>query len=255
MATEAWAGRRGGPFLRLPLFEGPLDLLLHLCRREALSVAEVPLSTITAQFLAYLDVMERLELEVAGSFVETAALLLWLKSREILPQREADPSDDAQIADPRRELLARLLDLKRYRAVAREIERLPWRDRDFFTRPQWVEGEVGSEEQGPLSIEPLELLVALRDVLEHRRRARAVHEAPAPRKPLGERLQEVLTLLESRGARTLTELIDAEPGPEYRAQLVLTVLVLLELVRRGRLRLSQGEHLGVVLLAPVVAEA
>lgn len=252
--AELPAPRRGGPFLRLPLFEGPLDLLLHLCRRQAVSLAEVPLATVTAQFLAYLDVMERLELEVAGEFVETAALLCLLKSRELLPTPPPEEPGEA-VADPRRELLARLLDLKRYRALARELERLPWRDRDFFLRPAVVEGEVGADEEGALQIEPLDLLIALRDLLEVRRRAKVVHEAPAPRKRLQDRLDEVMDRLRATGASTLWDLLTDDDAPQLRAQLVLTILALLELARQGRLRMDQPEHLAAIAVRVVEAQA
>jgi segregation and condensation protein A len=239
----AGPGERG-PFLRLSLFEGPLDLLLHLCRRQELPLLQVPLSTVTAQFLAYLEVMESLELDVASDFLDTAALLILLKSREMLPPPPA--AEEEPVPDPRAELLGRLLATRRYREGARQIEALPWLDRDFFLRPAVAQGEVQGEAEAEVHFDAVDLLRALRDLLEAKRRRGTVHVAPKARRGVDDRIDHVLSVLASRGDVPFGELL---PGPEvgwelWREACVVTLLALLELAHRGRLRLRQDGHLG-----------
>ncbi len=122
------------PFLQLNLFEGPLDLLLHLCRRHELSVVDLPIAQVTEQFLAYLDVMEELEIQIAGEFVEMAALLCLIKSRELLPTPDIAPELLDEGPDPREVLIARLLEYKRFRQAALELGEQPQPRRDYFLR-------------------------------------------------------------------------------------------------------------------------
>lgn len=240
---------RGGPFLRLPLFEGPLDLLLHLCRRQELPLLQMPLSAVTSQFLAYLSVMEAMELDVASEFIDTATVLVLLKSKEMLPLPPEDPEDEG-VPDPREALLSRLLAVKRLRAAAAELERMPRRDREFFLRPGVVQGEVQAEGEGEgeVQLDSVDLLAALRDLLETKRRRSSIHDAPRARRKLDDRIEHVLSVLEARGDVPFGELL---PGPEvgwdlWREICVVTLLAVLELARRGRLRLRQERHLAPI---------
>ncbi|MCO4771295.1 MAG: segregation/condensation protein A [Deltaproteobacteria bacterium] len=232
-----------GPFLRLPLFEGPLDLLLHLCRRQELPLARLALSQVTAQFLAYLELMEELELEVAGEFVETAALLCLLKSREMLP---ANPllDDEEEEHDPRADLIRRLLDYKSFSTAASTLDLLPRRGRDWFARPA-PEPVAGSE--GPLDCDLIDLLSALRDLLERSRQRASVHQVAAPLLPLADRMAEVLGQLLAAGGLDLSRLL---PVDADRPLIVVTFLAVLHLAHERRVRLTQ-----VSPGAPILLEA
>ena len=230
-----------GPFLRLPLFEGPLDLLLHLCRRHELPLAELPLAQVTAQFLAYLELMEELELEVAGEFVEAAALLCLLKSRELLP---ASPvlDEDEEEGDPRAELIRRLLDYKSFAAAAATLDLMPRRGRDWHGRPP---PEPATGDDAPLDCDLVDLLSALRDLLERGRQRAAVHEVVAPQLPLADRMAEVLARVRSEGVLPLGLLVGGTPS---RAWIVVTFLAVLHLAQERRVRLSQVERGAPILL-------
>jgi len=233
-----------GPFLRLPLFEGPLDLLLHLCRRHELPLAKVPLAQVTAQFLAYLELMEELELGVAGEFVETAALLCLLKSRELLPASPADEDEDEE-EDPRVALVQRLLLYRSIQTAAATLDLMPRRGREFFVRPPGAEAEM--EDDAPLDCDLVDLLSALRDLLERGRRRVAVHDVAAPLLPLADRMAEVLRMVLDAGGVELAALV---PDDADRAFIVVTFLAILHLAHERRLVLTQDGR-----AAPIRLEA
>ena len=236
------------PFLRLALFEGPLDLLLHLCRRHELSVVEMPVAEVTEQFLAYLDVLDELEIEIAGEFLEMASLLCLIKSREILPAADLPPElvlDDTG-SDPRAELVARLLEYKRYREAARELSERPRLHRDFFVRGVEPLGAAGMDRlDAPLDVDLTDLLGALRDLLERRREGGRVHAVGGPAHVrLEDRMESVLSRL-AAGEAPFEALFD---GDRTRAMVVATFLAVLELARRGLAALTQEGHLRRLVL-------
>ncbi len=236
MTAHPSSAPRPGPFLRLPLFEGPLDLLLHLCRRHELPLAELPLAEVTSQFLAYLEVMDELELEVAGEFVEMASLLCLLKSRELLPVIDLPvlESDEPE-EDPRAALIARLLAYKTYREAARELAARPRPGVQWFPRPAMAQEPVDDDTLAPLDCDLTDLLSALRDLVERARRQQAVHTVSLAGVPLAERMVEVLSAVRAAGQLDLFALL---PSGD-RAFVVVTFLAILHLAQERRLRLVQ----------------
>lgn len=239
------------PFLRLPLFEGPLDLLLHLCRRHELSVVEMPVADITEQFLAYLEVMEELEIEVAGEFLQMASLLCLIKSREMLPQADLPPElvPEDVVEDPRAQLIARLLEYKRYREAARELADGPRLHREFFVRRQEPLEAAGLHRlDAPLDVDLTDLLGALRDLLERRRVAARTHDVGGRDQiPLELRMKAVLARVVA-GQGDFLALFD---GDRTRPMVVATFLAVLELARRRIVGLVQEGHLRTLVLKPL----
>jgi len=231
------------PFLRLPLFDGPLDLLLHLCKRHELPVAELPVAEITTQFLAYLEVLDELQIEVAGEFVEMAALLCLLKSRDLLPPIEIDGDDeDDEGEDPREALIARLLDYRRYREASDLLDDRERAGRDFFVRPLAPRAAAGLDLlDAPLDVDLTELLGALRDLLVERSRAEPIHAVEHPVVPMHLRAEELLDLL-AAGPRELA-FAKLFGSATTRAGVVVTFLALLHLALVGQIRLRQVAHL------------
>ena len=237
------------PFLHLPLFDGPLDLLLHLCKRHELEITELPIALITEQFLAYLDVLEELQIEVAGEFVAMASLLCLLKSRALLPALEIDGEDDDEEGeDPRSALIARLLNYRRYRDASEQLEARDRERREYFVRPLAPREAAGLDAlDAPLDVDLTELLGALRDLLIERSKAEAIHAVEIPMMPLEERVEELLDRLAAGPRRTAFErLFD---GATTRPLVVVTVLSVLHLARLRYIRLVQKEH-----LAPITIE-
>jgi segregation and condensation protein A len=240
-----------------------LDLLLHLCRRREIPLLELRLAEVTAQFLAYLDVMQELEIEVAGEFVETAALLCLLKSREMLPQQEsaldgADAAADAATGsdrdgsdgeDPRALLVARLLEYRRFREAAQDLLRQPRPGLDWFGRGMDARAFAGIEAEEPVGAavqgELTELLSALCLRMEQLRREPPLHAVEAPLLPLESRMDEILRDLAATPHTDYEALVLASGRPD-RAGRVVTLLALLEMARARLLDLLQRNFLGSI---------
>ncbi len=225
-----------GPFLRLPLFEGPLDLLLHLARRDAVPLRELPLAEVTAQFLAYIDVMRALEIEVCGEFVETASLLCLLKSRELLPRAEVD-DDEEEVEDPREALVTRLVEYASFRQAAQELDARPRLGRDFFVRANPSAESAEHAAGRALEVDLIDVLGALRDLLERNRRDEPLHAAPGAVESVEDRMEAILALLVGRAGVGLDDLLGDRRD---RPAVVTAFLAMLELVRRGWVGLVKG---------------
>jgi segregation and condensation protein A len=231
------------PFVHLPPFEGPLDLLLHLCKRQELSISELCVAEVTEQFLGYLELLDELHIEVAGEFVEMAALLCLIKSREILPRVEIpgeEEEDGGQ--DPRAELIARLLNYKKYREAAQELDESPRLHREFFVRRFPPIESAGFEDSDvPIEASLTDLLAALRDVLEKKARGPKILAAPRAFLSLDIRMNSILHLLYAKGTVLFADLFDDDHSP---GMVVVSFLGILELAKQQHLNIVQSEHRG-----------
>lgn len=228
--------------VRLPVFEGPLDLLLHLIRTRKLDIRDIPIAVVTEQYLEYLALMEWLDLELGSEFLVMAATLMEIKSRMLLPRPEPVAGEEDSAADPRAELVARLLEYERYREIAAKLQERAEAAGLAFPRQPVERWEGGT----PLvELTPRDLLEALRRLhaptdgnghagrMTVRLRRRAV--------PLRERIAEVLRLVRTRdGPVPFSELL-RQPGRRAdRPEIVVLFLAILELVRRGEI--SAWQH-------------
>src|SRR5512135_2949259 len=155
--------------VKLDVFEGPLDLLLHLIKRNEVEIVDIPIAGITEQYLAYLEMMRELNLDIAGEFLVMAATLTLIKSRMLLPPSEGDEEEEE--ADPRADLVRQLLDYQRYREAALELSERPLLHRDVFVREPFMDVDEVPEavEPGRLKVTVWELLEAFRAVLKRAR--------------------------------------------------------------------------------------
>lgn len=229
-------------------FEGPLDLLVYLVQQNEVDIWDIPIATITEQFLAYLEAMSVKRLENAGEFLLMAATLLRIKARMLLPQPELD---DEEIEDPRRELVLKILEYQQYREIADHLRGHEDTARGTFPRgyPEWVDLDVESE---PAEPDP-ERRASLRDLLEafaelmrHAERERVHHL-----EPIGVTIEERAELIRSRlraeERTTFRELfVEGEPVTHW----IVTFVALLELAREGELKIRQNESFGEIHLYP-----
>lgn len=215
----------------LEAFEGPLDLLLYLIRRKNLDILDIPVAEVTEQYMAYIDVLTSLRLDLAGDYLVMAATLAELKSRMLLPRRSEDPKEEE---DPRAELVRRLLEYEVFQKAAEEIDELPRVDRDIFVVS--VERSDEPFEVEPPKVELRELLVAFSEVLE-RDSLRSPHAIDVESLSVRERMTNLLSLLSVKdGYLTFLDLIDVS---EHREGAVVTLLALLELLRDGLVSVVQ----------------
>jgi segregation and condensation protein A len=229
-------------------FEGPLDLLLHLIRKEEMDIYEIEIAQITKQYLDFIDAMQSLNLDIAGEYLVMAATLLHIKSRMLLPVHEEELVEEEEL-DPRAELIRRLLDYQRYKDAALTFAALPQLDRDIFLAP--LLAEEGGEETS-LELEPVglyALVEAFRDLLKKAPKD-FVHEVTAEHLSVTERIQTILNRLQERPQLPFSELL---PAPLVRSEVVVMFLALLELVKMNLVKIYQNSRCAEIWLAPAVA--
>ena len=229
--------------LRLPHFEGPLDLLLHLCQRHELNILDIPISFVTEKYLDYLSVMQLMELDVAAEYLVMAATLAHIKSKMLLPvpppgQEDDDASDEE--VDPREALIRRLLEYQKYKDAGRQLAERGVAGRDVFLRGAPLEQAAG-QGLAPLAEIPVFALVdAFQRVLD-RSKIKLSHDVVADRISLSDRIAELSDLLAVRKRLAFEELFE---GLGSRFDLVITFLALLEMTKLRMTRLLQAEPLG-----------
>jgi segregation and condensation protein A len=215
----------------LDSFEGPLDLLLYLIRRQNLDILEIPIADITDQYIEYVELMKELRLELAAEYLVMAAMLAEIKSRMLLPR----PAEAEEEEDPRAELVRRLQEYERFKRAAVELDELPRLERDVFA----VQAEVppGHVRRLPPEVDLREVLLALRGVL-----ARAdlftSHRVEREALSVRERMSLVLERVQAGGFVPFAHLFDLRVG---RGGVVVTFLALLELIKAASIELVQAE--------------
>ena len=234
--------------VRLDLFDGPLDLLLHLIKKNEVDVTDIPIATITEQYLGYLDLLRELRLDVAGEYLVMAATLTLLKSRLLLPSPTTEDEEDP---DPRADLVRQLLEYQRYRQAAATLADRPLLRRDVFVRVPNAEGLPSDAGGAPvLRVTPWELMEAFRAVLQ-RARPDPVHHVAAETVTLRDRIASLLSTLTVARSVTFESLFGDAPA---RSFVIVTFLAVLELAKLGAIEAVQQEPLGDILLVLSVAD-
>lgn len=216
----------------LEAFEGPLDLLLYLIRRQNLDILDIPLAEITRQYVEYIEMMKELQLDLAGEYLLMAAMLAEIKSRMLLPRNEEDEEDEE---DPRAELVRRLQEYERYKRAAENIAALPRMERDL--RQAQAEVTERKVEIKPPDLTMKEMLLAFKDVLA---RAEMFARLHVQREPLSvrQRMSEILLKLGDDQFVDFKDMFDPREG---RMGVVVTFIALLELLKESVIELVQAE--------------
>jgi len=219
----------------LETFEGPLDLLLYLIRRQNLSIVDIPIADITRQYIAYIEMMSELRIELAAEYLLMAAILAEIKSRMLLP-RPAGPEQEEE--DPRAELARRLQAYERYKRAAQELDALPRCERDVFETS--ADTAVIKVKKVYPEVELKEVLLAFQDVL---RRAERLTHHQIRREPLSvrERMSSILARLQIRLPIPFPSLFERREG---RHGAVVSLLAILELSKERLIEIIQEEPLG-----------
>lgn len=217
----------------LDAFQGPLDLLLYLIKKQNIDILDLPIAHITKQYIDYIDLMQNLQLELAAEYLVMAAMLAEIKSRLLLP-RPAE-SEEEEGGDPRAELIRRLQEYERFKIAAEDLENLPRCDRDTYIadadKPKFERKEALPDVSFP------DLLAALRDVME---RARLFSEHSIEKEALSirERMTIVLSTVKADEFIEISQLFTIEEG---RMGVVVTLIAILELCRQSLIEISQSQ--------------
>jgi segregation and condensation protein A len=231
--------------VRTEAFEGPLALLLHLIKKNEVDIYNIPIAAISRQYLDYLDVMQELNLDVAGEFLVMASTLIQIKSQMLLPQSVDPEVDDEKTEDPRAELVRRLLEYERYRDASMALVSRNLLDRDVFAR-SFVSPELEAlpaDETLP-EIELFELVDAFRRILAKAPRE-SFHEIGSENISIADRISDILEFLQGRD---LVEFEELFAGSNTREYIVASFLAILELCRLRMIRILQYETYGKLLI-------
>ena len=230
----------------LDAFEGPLDLLLYLIRRQNLDILDIPIAEITRQYVEYIDLMRDLRLELAAEYLVMAAILAEIKSRLLLPR---PPETEGLEADPRAELVRRLQEYERFKKAAEDIDGMPRMDRDLAATSAFVADR--NVIRLPPPVELRELLLALKDVLT-RAELTGHHHIQREALSVRHRMGEVLRRLGDGGFHRFESLFDASEG---RLGIIVTFLALLELAKEHLIEIVQEVALAPIYLKSMATAA
>jgi segregation and condensation protein A len=254
--SPAARSRDGGPIVRaprpgvtfkLPRFEGPLDLLLHLIKRDEIDIYDIPIARITDQYLQYIELMRALDLDVAGEFLVMAATLMRIKAKMLLPLPRSDEEEDE--GDPREELVQRLLEYRLYKEASESLKTQEGERRGLFER-----GMVPTEDEaGPLPLAPatlFDLLEALNRVLA-RRPERTVYEVQTEAYDIEDKMSYIARIVAEDGQLRFSALMQ---NATARMEIVVSFMALLELVKMGTIVVVQDANFADILILPKLPE-
>jgi segregation and condensation protein A len=230
--------------VRLESFEGPLDLLIHLIRKNEVNVYDIPLALITEQYLGYIELMQELNLDVAGEFLVMASTLIHIKSKMLLPRPETAATDGEPEEDPREALVRRLLEHQKFKAAAEILhERETLRGAQFMRPHSSVAGAADDEIEPELDVDLFSLITAFKGVLERAsRRPRMV--LPPEQISIEDRMHQLLGRLSESDACGFEELFN--DGDGSRPFMIVTFLALLEMIRLKLIRVFQAGSFGAI---------
>ena len=227
--------------VRLEHFEGPLDLLLHLIRTHEVNIYDIPIAQITAQYLSYIDLMQEMNLDVAGEFLVMAATLIHIKSRMLLPR--VDPLQEEAEEDPRDALVRRLLEHQKFKAAAELLHERETLRSAQWTRPDGPIAEIAGEAPEPeIEVDLFSLISAFRAVVERARQRPKIY-LPGEQIPIEDRIEQLLTRLSETEACGFEDLF---ADVQTRAGMIVTFLAMLEMIRLKLIRVFQSGAMGPI---------
>ena len=235
--------------VKLEVFEGPLDLLLYLIKRDEIDIYDISLERITSQYLEYLQAFNELNIELAGEFIVMAANLIYLKSRSLLPRDQQPPEEDAGEEDPRWELIRQLIEYKKFKEAAAELNLRALEQERIFAR------ETASTQaiQEPLKLGEVgifQLIGAFQTVMKRLEARRDVQEIFGERFTVSEKIDSILQRIATGNGLRFSDLFGAAAS---RIEVVVTFLALLELIRLKQVRAVQKNVFEEIEIAPASA--
>ncbi len=242
--------------VKFEVFEGPLDLLLYLIKKEEVDIYEVNLTRLAEQFIEYIETMRLLDLEIAGEFLVMAATLMYIKSRELLPvEQRAEVEGEEEGDDPRWELIRQLVEYKKFKDAACQLQALEARQADVFARvPGKLEFERESAPAKP-EVSIFDLVNAVNGVLKRFNKREDLRDIFEDKWSVSEKIEHLLRMISERSVLKFSDLFE---GVTSRTEVVVTFLAMLELIRLKQLTAMQREPFAEIEICraePVVPAA
>ncbi len=228
--------------IKLEIFEGPLDLLLHLIKKNEVDIYDIPIAAITEQYLEYIEMMKELNLDVAGEFLLMAATLIHIKSKMLLPVSE-EITEEEEGEDPRLELARKLLEYQRYKEASLELDTRQILGRDVFTKSHFLMDGI-KEDSVLVDVSIFELLEALKTVIEKAPKTIGF-DVSIEKVTIADRINFIMELLGKEKSITFFSLF---PSGSTRTDIVITFLAMLELTKMHVIRIFQSVEDGVIRL-------
>jgi segregation and condensation protein A len=236
--------------IKLEIFEGPMDLLLHLIKKHELDIYSIPIALITQQYLEYIDLMKSLDMEIAGDFLVMASTLTHIKSKMMLPPPE-NPENDEDGVDPQAELIRRLLEYKSFKEAAGSLENKEETWSQMYTRAAEAAPDLPADDEPLLfDFHLFDLLAVLKDVMA--RVPDANFEITAEAVSITEKISQILSRLEAVDSLLFSDLFE---GSTSKAQVIGTFLALLELIKTRVIKAFQVEQFGAIRIMKSVTDA
>jgi segregation and condensation protein A len=225
--------------IKLPIYEGPLDLLLHLIKKNKIDISDIPIALITHQYLEYLEAMKELNLEIAGEFLVMAATLLHIKSRMLLPQVQVENPEEE---DPRTELVHKLIEYQKFRELALKLEELDTYQSQLYFRDPLPEERPDIEIEYEFEVSLFDLISAFHKALKSLE-AQTPYRVEVERIDIQQKMIELLEILETTPFLSFTTLFK---NTLHKVELIVLFLGILELAKLGQIFLSQSEFCGEI---------
>jgi segregation and condensation protein A len=233
--------------VRLEIFEGPLDLLLFLIKRDEIDIYDISLERITGQYLEYLQAFKELNIEVAGEFVVMAANLIYLKSRSLLPADQQPPEEEVDEDDPRWDLIRQLIEYKKFKEAAMQLQTRELEQERIFARiGDGMMPETASLHLGEVGI--FQLINAFQNVIKRLEAREDLQEMVGENFTVSDKIERILQTLANGKAIKFSELFARMAS---RVEIVVTFLALLELIRLKQVRAIQPNEFDEIEIAPV----
>src|SRR6266446_2449468 len=233
--------------VKLEVFEGPLDLLLYLIKREEIDIYDISIERITRQYLEYLQAFKELKIDIAGEFVVMAANLIYLKSRSLLPLDQQPPEEDAEEDDPRWDLIRQLIEYKKFKEAAEQLHTRAVEQGKIFTR------DGGAIVEAPLRLAEVgifQLIHAFQNVIKRVEARENLGEIFGERFTVSEKIDIILQRVADGASLRFSDLFS---DTAVRVEVVVTFLALLELIRLKQVRVIQRDLFGEIEIAAVTA--
>lgn len=229
-------------------FEGPLDLLLYIIKRDGLDLFDIPIGKICETYNQALSEMRELNLDLAAEFLLMASTLTHIKSKMLLPKEErSDDDTEIEEGDPRSELVRRLLEYQKYRQAAQNFNAMPWLGRERFVRPEAP--RIENVRAALLPVEPMKLVATLAKIFA-RSKKEVAHEVFVERMSVGARINELIDVFRQREHISYDELMAYGDDSPLRSKRVVTFIALLEMTRLHLVSISQPSDRGTIYITP-----
>jgi segregation and condensation protein A len=228
--------------IKLDIFEGPLDLLLYLIKKNEIDIYNIPIAVITDQYLKYVEMLKSINLDLAGEYLVLASTLIYIKSRMLLPSLQLDEDEKESEEDPRSELVQQLLQYQTYKEAAIQLNNLSLLERDVFKRGSPVEEPSSLTEETVIEIDVFDLIKAFQKIVSRMDKSESM-EIDTEKMTLTDRINDIMERLSRQNNLTFAELLK-EKGTNK--EIIYTFLAILELMKMRIIRAYQVGSFGII---------